>query len=170
MNSYSFSNRVQSKREINTPTRSILATFVLFFTSYEKQTKNYGYFLIFFLILENYSKYTFSRCLFPFGLFKKRRILFLRTPKRFIAFVEVFFLKARGGQTSTDICPPPYYITASFVLILLPAVPRLPVSCGRPSSQSADGQNVPSAGTSFPPQPAWSSAIPDCKYLHSYRH
>ena len=48
MNSYSFSNRVQSKREINTPTRSILATFVLFFTSYEKQTKNYGYFLIFF--------------------------------------------------------------------------------------------------------------------------
>ncbi len=91
MNSYSFSNRVQSKREINTPTRSILATFVLFFTSYKKQTKNYGYFLIFFLILENYSKYTFSRCLFPFGLFKKRRILFLRTPKRFIAFVEVFF-------------------------------------------------------------------------------
>lgn len=48
MNSYSFSNRVQSKREINTPTRSILATFVLFFTSYEKQTKNYGHFLIFF--------------------------------------------------------------------------------------------------------------------------
>lgn len=48
MNSYSFSNRVQSKREINTPTRSILATFVLFFTSYEKQTKNYGLFLIFF--------------------------------------------------------------------------------------------------------------------------
>lgn len=48
MNSYSFSNRVQSKREINTPTRSILATFVLFFTSYEKQTKHYGYFLIFF--------------------------------------------------------------------------------------------------------------------------
>ena len=53
MNSYSFSNRVQSKREINTPTRSILATFVLFFTSYEKQTKNYGHFLIFFGTVAN---------------------------------------------------------------------------------------------------------------------
>lgn len=91
MNSYSFSNRVQSKREINTPTRSILATFVLFFTSYEKQTKNYGYFLIFFSYFRKLFQIHFSRCLFPFGLFKKRRILFLRTPKRFIAFVEVFF-------------------------------------------------------------------------------
>lgn len=90
MNSYSFSNRVQSKREINTPTRSILATFVLF-SHHMKNRQKLRTFLIFFLILGNYSKYTFSRCLFPFGLFKKRRILFLRTPKRFIAFVEVFF-------------------------------------------------------------------------------
>ena len=169
MNSYSFSNRVQSKREINTPTRSILATFVLFFTSYEKQTKNHGHFLIFFLILGNYSKYTFSRCLFPFGLFKnveffsfERRNVLLHSSKS--------LFKARGGKHPPTFARPPYYITASFVLILLPAVPRLPISCGRPSSQSADGQNVPSAGTSFPPQPAWSSAIPDCKYLHSYRH
>lgn len=90
MNSYSFSNRVQSKREINTPTRSILATFVLFFTSYEKQTKHYGHFLIFFLILENYSKYTFSRCLFPFELFLnveffsfERRNVLLHSSKSF---------------------------------------------------------------------------------------
>lgn len=170
MNSYSFSNRVQSKREINTPTRSILATFVLFFTSYEKQTKNYEHFLIFFSYFRKLFQIHFFTVPVPLRAFKKTSNSFPSNAETFYCIRRSLFLKARGGQTSTDICPPPYYITASFVLILLPAVPRLPVSCGRPSSQSADGQNVPSAGTSFPPQPAWSSAIPDYKYLHSYRH
>lgn len=69
MNSYSFSNRVQSKREINTPTRSILTTFVLFFTSYEKQTKNYGYFLIFFSYFRKLSQIQFFTVPVPLRAF-----------------------------------------------------------------------------------------------------
>ena len=112
MNSYSFSNRVQSKREINTPTRSILATFVLFFTSYEKQTKHYRHFLIFFLILENYSKYTFSRCLFPFELFKKRANIHRHLPASLL-YNSFFRSYSSSGSTTTPSFLRPSIFTVS---------------------------------------------------------
>ena len=90
MNSYSFSNRVQSKREINTPTRSILATFVLFFTSYEKQTKNHGHFLTFFLFRKLFQIHFFHGACSPSGFLKNVEFFSFERRNVLLHFVEVF--------------------------------------------------------------------------------
>lgn len=97
MNSLSCLNYPQSKRERDTPTRSILATFVPFFISYEKQTKHYELFLIFFSYFRKLFQIRFftvpvlpSGCLknAEFFSFERRNVLshssnsFFKSPKR----------------------------------------------------------------------------------------
>lgn len=94
MNSYSFSNRVQSKREINTPTRSILATFVLFFTSYEKQTKHYGHFLIFFSYFRKLFQIHFFTVPVPLRAFKKTSNSFPSNAETFYCIRRSLFFKS----------------------------------------------------------------------------